>query len=264
MGQFDGKVAFLTGAGSGIARVASGMFAQEGARVVIAEIKPDLGQATGKAITDAGGEALFVETDVTRDDSVRSAVRKAVDRYGRLDILVNCAGGSVPQDNTATEVDLAVWDHTINLDLKGTFLCCRHGIPEIVKSGGGAVVNMTSWAGLSGIPWRNVYSTAKGGVISLTRTLAGEFAKSNVRVNAIAPGAIRTERSKRKYEGLGGAAPQNPPAHIEYRKRLAERYPFSVGEPEDVAHIILFLASPKSRLINGAIIPAEGGRSAYL
>ena len=264
MGQFDGKVVLLTGAGSGIARVSSGMFAQEGAKVVIAELKADLGQSAEKAIKDAGGEASFVETDVTRDDSVRAAMRRAVERYGRLDVLVNCAGGSVSEDNTVTEVDLSVWDHTINLDLKGTFLCCRHGIPEIVKSGGGAVVNMTSWAGLSGIPWRNVYSTAKGGIISLTRTLAGEFAAKNVRVNAIAPGAIRTERSKRKYEGSAGAAPRNPPAHIEYRKRLAERYPFSVGEPEDVAHIIVFLASDKSRLINGAIIPAEGGRSAYL
>src|SRR6185436_11841768 len=129
-----------------------------------------------QAIKDAGGQALFVATDVTRDESVRDAVRATVERYRRLDVLVNCAGGSVSEDNTATEVDLAVWDHTINLDLKGTFLCCRHGIPEIVKAGGGAVVNMTSWAGLVGIPWRNVYSTAKGGIISLTRTLAGEFA----------------------------------------------------------------------------------------
>lgn len=261
MGQFDGKVAFLTGAGSGIARASSRMFAQEGAKVVIAELKPELGQATEKAIQAAGGQAIFIETNVTEDDSVRAAVAKAVEHYGKLDILVNCAGGSVPQDNVVTEVDLSVWDHTINLDLKGTFLCCRHGIPAIVKSGGGAVVNMTSWAGLVGIPWRNVYSTAKGGIISLTKTLAGEFAKQNVRVNAIAPGAIRTERSKRKYEGV---SPQNPPPHIEYRLRLAERYPFSTGEPEDVAHIVLFLASEKSRLINGAIIAADGGRSAYL
>lgn len=261
MGAFDGKVAFLTGAGSGIARAAAKMFAAEGARVVIAEIKPELGAATERAIRDAGGDALFVPTDVTDEASVRNAFRQAVERYGRLDILHNCAGGSIPQDNVVTEVDMSVWDHTINLDLKGTFLCCRHGIPAIIKSGGGAVVNMTSWAGLVGIPWRNVYSTAKGGIISLTKTLAGEFAKQNVRVNAIAPGAIRTERSKRKYEGV---SPQNPPPHIEYRLRLAQRYPFSTGEPEDVAHIVLFLASEKSRLINGAIIAADGGRSAYL
>lgn len=162
-GQFEGKVVFLTGAGSGIARASARMFAQEGAKVVIAELKPELGQAAETAIKEAGGDAIFIETDVTRDDSVRDAVSRAVGHYGRLDVLVNCAGGSVPQDDVVTDVSLAVWDHTINLDLKGTFLCCRHAIPEIIKSGGGAVVNMTSWAGLVGIPWRNVYSTAKGG-----------------------------------------------------------------------------------------------------
>src|SRR3972149_105789 len=131
MGAFDGKVAFLTGAGSGIARAAAKMLAAEGARVVIAEIKPELGAATERGIRDAGGGALFVPTDVTDEDSVRNAFRQAVERYGRLDILHNCAGGSIPQDNVVTEVDMSVWDHTINLDLKGTFLCCRHGIPAI-------------------------------------------------------------------------------------------------------------------------------------
>lgn len=261
MGQFDGKVAFLTGAGSGIARASSRMFAEEGARVVIAELKAELGQATEKAIRDAGGQAVFIETNVTQDDSVRDAVRKAVEQYGRLDVLVNCAGGSILEDNTVTEVDLSVWDYTINLDLKGTFLCCRHAIPEIVRSGGGAVVNMTSWLGLIGAPWRNVYSTAKGGIISLTKTLAGEFAHRGVRVNAIAPGPVRTERNLRKY---GATPPPNPTPAMQYRIRLAERYPYSTGQPEDIANIILFLTSEKSRMINGAIIPADGGRSAYL
>lgn len=261
MGTFDGKVAFLTGAGSGIARASAKMMAQEGARVVIAELKPELGAATEKAIRDAGGQALFVETDVTRDDSLRVAVGTAVGHFGRLDILVNCAGGSVLEDNTLTEVDLSVWDHTINLDLKGTFLSCRNAIPEIVKAGGGAVVNMTSWLGLIAAPWRNVYSTAKGGIISLTKTLACEFVHKNVRVNAVAPGAVRTERNLRKY---GGSAPAASAAAMQYRTRLAERYPYSVGEPEDVANIILFLASDRARMINGAIIPADGGRSAYL
>lgn len=261
MGSFDGKVAFLTGAGSGIARASAKMFAAEGAKVVIAEIVPELGAATEQAIREAGGEALFVRTDVTDEESVRAAFHTAVKRYRRLDILHNCAGGSVKEDNVATEVDMSVWEHTISLDLKGTFLCCRHGIPEIIRSGGGSVINMTSWLGLMGAPWRNVYATAKGGIISLTKTLAGEFAHKGVRVNAIAPGAIRTERSIRKY---GAATPPNPPPAIQYRMRLAERYPFSTGEPEDVAHIVLFLASEKSRLINGAVIAADGGRSAYL
>lgn len=261
MGQFDGKVAFLTGAGSGIGRISAKMLAQEGARVVIAELKPELGLAAEAAIKDAGGNAAFIETDVTDDGSVSKAARAAVERFGRIDILVNCAGGSVPQDNIATEVDLAVWEHTINLDLKGTFLTCRHVIPEIVKAGGGAVINFTSWLGIMGGPSRNVYSTAKGGIVSLTKTLAGEFAAQGVRVNAIAPGVVRTERSLRKNADTN---PDNPPPPIVYRRRLAERYPFSIGEPEDIGNVVLFLASGKSRMITGAIIPADGGRSAYL
>lgn len=261
MGAFDGKVAFLTGAGAGIGRVCANMLAQEGARVVIAELKPELGSAVEAEINKTGGAGFFVETNVTDDASVSSAVRAAVEKFGRIDILINCAGGSVPQDNVATEVDLAVWDHTINLDLKGTFLSCRHVIPEIVKSGGGAVINFTSWLGIVGGPLRNVYSTAKGGIVSLTKTLAGEFAAQGVRVNAIAPGVVRTERSLRKNADTGG---DSPTPRIAYRRRLAERYPFSIGEPEDIGNIVLFLASNKSRMITGSIIQADGGRSAYL
>ena len=261
MKEFEGKVAFLTGAGAGIGRISAKMLAHEGARVVIAELKPDLGQAAAAAIKDAGGDAIFIETNVTDDTSVAAAACAAIDRYGRIDVLVNCAGGSLAEDNVVTDVDLAVWDHTINLDLKGTFLACRHVIPEIVRAGGGTVINFTSWLGIVGGPFRNVYSTAKGGIVSLTKTLAGEFASQHVRVNAIAPGVVATERSLRRYTVTNE---ENPGPRIVYRRRLAERYPFSVGEPEDLGNVVLFLASSKSRMITGAIIPADGGRSAYL
>ncbi len=261
MGQFDGKVAMLTGAGAGIGRVSAKMLAQEGARIVIAELKPELGRAVEAEIKAAGGSAVFIATNVTEDASVSAAVNAAVEQFGRIDILINCAGGSVPQDNIVTDVDLSVWDHTINLDLKGTFLSCRHVIPQIAKAGGGAVINFTSWLGTVGGPYRNVYSTAKGGIVSLTKTLAGEFAAKGVRVNAIAPGVVRTERSLRKN---ADTFTDNPPPPIAFRRRLAERYPFSIGEPEDIGNIVLFLASNKSRMITGAIIQADGGRSAYL
>ena len=261
MGQFEGKVVFLTGAGSGIGRASAKMFAEEGATAVIAELKTELGEAAQKAIIDAGGRAAFIATDVTRDESLREAARTAVERFGRIDILVNCAGGSVAEDDTATKVDLAVWDHTINLDLKGTFLSCRNVIPYIAKGGGGAVVNFTSWLGLMGAPFRNVYSTAKGGIITMTKVLAAEFAEQRVRVNAIAPGVVHTERTMRKN---ADAYADNPPPRIVYRRRLAERYPLSIGYPEDIANIVLFLASDKARMITGAVIPADGGRSAYL
>lgn len=261
MGQFDGKVAFLTGAGAGIGRVSAKMLAQEGAKIVIAELKPELGRAVEAEIKGAGGDALYIETNVTDDASVSSAAKRAAEHFGRIDVLINCAGGSVPQDNIVTEVDLSVWDHTINLDLKGTFLSCRHVIPLLVKSGGGSVINFTSWLGTVGGPFRNVYSTAKGGIVSLTKTMAGEFAAKGVRVNAISPGVVRTERSLRKNADTNT---DNPPAPIAFRRRLAERYPFSIGEPEDIGNIVLFLASNKSRMITGAVIQADGGRSAYL
>ena len=263
MGQFEGKVALLTGAGSGIARAAAKMFAADGAKVVIGELKPELGKATEAAIREAGGDAFFIQTDVTQEESVRAMVRGAVERYGRLDVLNCSAGGSGLNDTTVTDVDLSVWQHTMDLDLKGTFLCCRHVIPEMIRSGGGSIINMTTWRALMGGLAHHVYITAKGGVISLTKTLAAEYVQHHIRVNAIAPGAIRTERTINKWTTKEPADPARMKQLVEYRTKLAERFPYSIGQPEDVANIIVFLASDKSRLINGAIIPAEGGRSAY-
>src|SRR5947208_5436535 len=144
MGRLQGKVAFITGAGSGIARAAARLFTQEGAKVVIAELKPELGRASEQGVREAGGEATFIETDVTKEASVKNAIQKTVERYGRLDVLYNCAGGSVVQDTRVTDVDMSVWEHTQSLDLLGPFLCCRHGIPELIKGGGGAIINMSS------------------------------------------------------------------------------------------------------------------------
>jgi NAD(P)-dependent dehydrogenase (short-subunit alcohol dehydrogenase family) len=200
-GRLAGKVAFITGAGSGIARAAAAIFAREGAKVVIAELKAELGQASAEAVRAAGGDALFIETDVTREESVRQSVARAMERYGALHVLYNCAGGSIPQDTLATEVDMSVWEHTISLDLLGMFHCSRHGIPQIVKSGGGSVVNMSSVAALMGFTPAHVYVAAKGGIISLTKALACEYAEQRVRVNAICPGAVMTERVETRTGG---------------------------------------------------------------
>jgi NAD(P)-dependent dehydrogenase (short-subunit alcohol dehydrogenase family) len=260
MGRLAGKVAFITGAGSGIARAAALLFAREGARIAIAEIKPEFGSATEKLVRDAGGDALFVQTDVTDEASVKAAVAAAVQRFGKIDVLYNCAGGSVPADSYVTDVDLKVWQHTMSLDLLGPILCCRHGIPEIIKAGGGTVVNMSSGAALRGGSPSHIYTAAKGAILSLTRALAGAYAKNNVRVNAICAGRILTERITSNY-GTPGR-----PGRIIDRQDAAGRskeYPFGVGKPEDIANIALFLASDESRMITGATIPAEGGRSAY-
>ncbi len=265
MGRLEGKVAFITGAGSGIARAAARLFAREGAKVVIAELKPDLGQASERWIREAGGEATFIQTDVTQEASVRQAIQGAVERYGKLDVLYNCAGGSVVEDTRVTDVEMWVWEHTQSLDLLGTFLCCRYGIPELIKAGGGSIVNMSSVAALRGSFPVHVYVAAKGGIISLTKALAGEYAPQGIRANAICPGVVLTDRVKQRFgEDLDSPAP-NPQAQAMAQsiKSQLKRYPFSVGQPEDIAHVALFLASDESRMITGAIIPADGGLSAY-
>ncbi len=254
MGRLEGKVAVITGAGSGIARAAARIFTGEGAQVVVAEINPELGAA---AALEAGNNAVFIATDVTDEDSVAGTMAQAAEQFGGLHILFNCAGGSVLEDSKVTDVDMAVWERTIPLDLKGPFLCCRHGIPRIIESGGGAVINVSSVVALRGNHPAHVYASAKGALISLTRSLAGSYAKDGVRANVICPGLIKTDRIKSRYVA------RKPSEGREGTISTFESYPFGVGEPEDIANIALFLASDESRMVNGAVIPAEGGISAY-
>jgi NAD(P)-dependent dehydrogenase (short-subunit alcohol dehydrogenase family) len=258
--RLDGRVALITGAGSGIAKAASRIFAEEGACVVIAEIDRERGRATEAMLKEGGYEALFVETDVTDEDSAKRAVAATIERFGKLDVLYNCAGGSTAEDDLVTDVDLSEWQRTMSLNLLGPILMCRHGIPRIVEAGGGAVINMSSGAALRGASPAHVYTAAKGGIVSLTRALAGAFAKNNVRVNAIAAGRILTERITGRY---GTPEAQGPVVDKQDAAGRVKEYPFWVGKPEDIARIALFLASDESRMITGASIPADGGRSAY-
>jgi NAD(P)-dependent dehydrogenase (short-subunit alcohol dehydrogenase family) len=262
MGRLQGKVAFITGAGSGIAREAARLFTREGAKVVIAELKPELGRASEQMVREAGGDATFIETDVTKEESVKNAIQQTVVRYGKLDVLYNCAGGSIVEDTRVTDVDLAlVWNHTQSLDLLGTFLCCRHGIPELTKAGGGAIINMSSVVALRGAFPIHVYTAAKGGIIAFTKSLAGTYAQDGIRANAICPGVVLTDRVKQRFgESMEqpGTIPQTRAIKIDWKQ-----YPFATGQPEDIANVALFLASDESRMITGAIIPADGGLSAY-
>jgi NAD(P)-dependent dehydrogenase (short-subunit alcohol dehydrogenase family) len=253
MDRLVDKVAVITGAGSGIGRASAKLFVAEGAKVVVAEVDETLGTASAR---EAGTGARFIRTDVTDEESVKQMVRQTRDAFGRIDVLLNCAGGSLREDKPVTEVDLSIWDRTINLDLKGPFLCCRHVLPVMVEQAKGSVVNFSSVVALRGNHIAHVYVSAKGGLISFTRALAGAYSPKGIRVNAICPGVVLTDRVKSRFTNgnqirFGGI------------DNITERYPFGVGQPEDIANVALFLASDESRMVNGAAIPAEGGISAY-
>ncbi len=256
MGRLQGKVAFLTGAGSGIARASALAFAREGALVALAEIDTATGQAAEREIRAVTDKVIFIETDVTQDQSVQRAIEATVERFGRLDVLFNCAGGSEVDDGLLHEMRLDVWHRTVALNLLHPILCCRHGIPHMLRQGSGSIINVSSHTSLVGSV-RPLYAAAKGGLNSLTRTLAAQYSEHGIRINAIASGTVRSGRAIKRDEG-------RPAAQTAERAALQKLYPFSVGQPEDMAAVAVFLASDESRMINGATIPADGGRSSYL
>jgi NAD(P)-dependent dehydrogenase (short-subunit alcohol dehydrogenase family) len=244
MPRLAGKVAFITGAGTGIGRAAAILFAGEGARVVIAELDAAAGEETAHL---AGNGAIAIPTDVTEPDSLERAIRATVDKFGRLDVLHNNAGGSTAADNTAVEAPLDEFWRAIKLDLYGTFLGCRFGIPAIIKSGGGSVINMSSNVALMGVPGRDCYTAAKGGIAAITRSLAVAYAPQKVRVNAIAPSATMTERVKRLVAGNTAL------------QKLADAHLLGLIEPDDIANAALYLASDESRLVTGQVLPVDSG-----
>jgi NAD(P)-dependent dehydrogenase (short-subunit alcohol dehydrogenase family) len=186
-----------------------------------------------------------------------------VARFGRLDMIMNCAGGSLLEDVPVHEMDLDVWHRTIALNLLHPFLSCRHGIPHLIKAGGGSIINVTSHLGLMG-SIRPAYAATKGGIISFTKTLAAQYAHQGIRANAIGPGSIRTERHVNRYENKDALLADKPNRAARERMTALKLYPYSKGEPEDIAAIALFLASDDSRMLTGTTIAADGGRWSYL
>jgi NAD(P)-dependent dehydrogenase (short-subunit alcohol dehydrogenase family) len=243
MPRLEGKVAFITGAGTGIGRATAILFAREGARVAIAEIDSSAGEETAHL---AGNGAIAIRTDVTDEANLQAAVRTTVEKFGALHVLHNNAGGSTPHDNTVIAAPLEEFWRVIRLDLFGTFLGCRVAIPEIIRAGGGSVINMSSNVALMGIAGRDCYTAAKGGVAALTRALAVEFAPT-VRVNALAPSATMTERVKSLMAGNAAI------------DQLAKSHLLGLIAPEDIANAALFLASEDARMITGQILPVDSG-----
>jgi NAD(P)-dependent dehydrogenase (short-subunit alcohol dehydrogenase family) len=243
MPRLAGKVAFITGAGTGIGRATAILFAREGAKVAIADIDGAAGKETAQL---AGNEAIAILTDVTDPDSLQAAIRTTVDKFGRIDVLHNNAGGSTAQDDTAVNAPIEeFW--RIKLDLYGTFLGCRFGIPELIKAGGGSVINMSSNVALMGVAGRDCYTAAKGGITAITRSLAVAYAPQKVRVNAIAPSATMTDRVRRLIAGNAALT------------RLADSHLLRLIEPSDIANTALYLASDESRMVTGQILPVDSG-----
>jgi NAD(P)-dependent dehydrogenase (short-subunit alcohol dehydrogenase family) len=214
---------------------------------VVAEVVPEVGRATVEAIERAGGKALLVETDVAEPEQVERAVRETVRAFGGLHVLYNNAGGATSRDGKATEMALDEFWRTIGVDLFGTFLGCRFAIPVMVEGGGGSIINTTSIRAMIGTAGSDAYTAAKGGVLTLTKALALQWAPHGIRVNAIAPGVVLSERVRKLLRD------DDP---------LKRKSILGVSEPEDVAPMALYLASDESRRVTGAILPMDSGASA--
>lgn len=249
--RLDSKIAIITGGGSGIGRAAAELFAREGAKVVVADYNAEAGQNTLQAIKDSGGEAVFVQVDVSDPDQVRNMVQMALDTYGGIDILFNNAG--ILLFGSVLDTDLKDWNRLISINLTGVFLCSQAVIPHMIERGGGSIINTSSSTGAHDVA-ANIaaYVTSKGGVTLLTRAMAVDHAKDHVRVNAIAPGPTDTPmlRDNMSAQALADFAATFP------MKRL--------GRPEEMAYAALFLASDEASFVTGAVLAVDGGQTAQV
>ena len=249
------KVAIVTGTGAGIGKSVAEIFAKEGAKVVAASRRESNGQPVVDAIVADGGNAIFIKCDVSVEEDVKKVVTKAIETYGRIDILVNNAGVNFVKN--FEDVEPADWDKVINTDLRGTYMFSRLCIIEMLKTGGGSIVNMATVHTAASLTGAAPYDTAKWGMVGLTKALAVEFAARNIRVNALSPGLIHTQI----WDDILDAAP----SHEEAIKYWNANIPMGrVGTPVEIAKVTVFLASDDASYITGANLFADGGMTSLL
>ena len=252
MGRLDGKVALITGAAGGIGRVAAELFAREGARVVVADVVEGDGKSTVDAIRDAGGDAAFVKTDVSDAAQAEAMVRFTLDTFGGLHILYNNAGILPPDDAGTLDTPESTWERVMAVNLKGVWLGCKYGIPALLESGGGSIVNVSSLVALMGSAVPQIaYTASKGGVLALTREIAVEFARKGIRVNAICPGPVDTPLLQELFSDPARKA-----------RRLVHIPMGRLAQAKEVAQAALFLASDDSSYVNGAAFTVDGAITA--
>ncbi|MDN5766430.1 MAG: SDR family oxidoreductase [Humibacillus sp.] len=252
MNRLQGHVAVITGGASGIGQASANLFAAEGAAVVIGDLAEPDAAAAAAQITAAGGRAVGVAVDVTDEASLAALVETAVTTFGRLDVMCNHVGGSNPRkDLDVVGLDLDEFDRTMNLNVRSTVLGCRLAIPHLIKAGGGSIINTASVGGLSGDFTQTAYGTAKAAVLRLTQYVATQYGHERIRCNALVPGAVMTP-----------ALQNNLPAEMIEGIRRHNALPF-IGEPDDLANAMLFLASPESRYITGQALVVDGGMSSH-
>jgi NAD(P)-dependent dehydrogenase (short-subunit alcohol dehydrogenase family) len=250
LGRLDGKACVITGAGGGMGREAAIVFTEEGARVCVADVDLELADET---VSICGGDAFALRADVADEDDVRTMMAQAAERFGGLDVLYNNAGISPSDDGSVLETTVEAWQRVQDVNTRGVFLCCKHGIPHLLARGGGSVINVASFVAMLGAATSQIsYTASKGAVLALSRELAVQFARQGVRVNALCPGPVETPLLLSIYG--------DDPAALE-RRRV--HWPTGrLGKPREIVNAALFLAGDESSFVNGAAFVVDGGLTA--
>ena len=250
--RLEGRVALITGGASGMGRVAASLFAREGARVVLTDVVDEAGEVAAEEIRDEGGEARYVHADVSRESDAAAMVAAAVEGFGGLHVLYNNAGVMLPEDGSVDTTDERIWDITLDVNVKGVAFGCKYGVPAIIASGGGSVVNVASFVAWMGAATsQTAYTASKGAVLAMTREIAVEYARRGVRCNALCPGPIETPLLMQLLSD--DAKRQRRFVHIPMGR---------LGQAEELAKAALFLASDDSSFMTGASLIVDGGITA--